>query len=126
MAAKKGVKKAAAKKAGPKRKTGGKRAAAVGKAEADAEKSPPVSQPAKAEKAKKKGTVSSMKVNASHVFSLRPRVSTSYRQADFRTARQLLQDEDYADIEEATRAVVEKALEMTREGPSKRSFKPRR
>ena len=35
-------------------------------------------------------------------------------------------DEAYASIEEAARAVAEKALAMTHEGPSKRGFKPRR
>lgn len=128
------VKKPAAKKSSPKSKTGGKRTAAAGKAaagrkpavEADAEKNAPVSQPAKTEKAKKKGKVSSMKVNLGHILSLRPRVSPSFRQADFLTARHLLQDEGYASIEEAARAVAEKALSMTHEGPSKRGLKPRR
>jgi DNA replication initiation complex subunit (GINS family) len=136
MAVKKGVKKAAARKASPKPKTGGKRTAKAGKsaakskpaAKAGAEKSAPTSQPAKTEKAKKKakGKVSSMKVNVGHILSLRPRVSPSFRQADFLTARHLLQDEAYANIEEAARAVAEKALEMTHEGPSKRGFKPGR
>lgn len=130
------VKKPAAKKSSPKSKTGGKRTAAAGKAaagrkpavEADAEKNAPVSQPAKTEKAKKKakGKVSATKVNLGHILSLRPRVSPSFRQADFLTARHLLQDEGYASIEEAARAVAEKALSMTHEGPSKRGLKPRR
>jgi hypothetical protein len=146
MAAKKSVKKAAtrkaatgkaaAKKAAPKKKTAAKgagaprktaprsKAAARPKAKGDA----PAARSAKKAPAKKKtkDQVSSMSVNLGHVFSLRPRVSTSFRQADFLTARQLLQDESYEDIEAATRAVVEKALEMTREGPSKRGFKPGR
>ena len=70
--------------------------------------------------------VSSMSVNLGHVFSLRPRVSKTFRQADFLTARQLLQDEDYANIEEAARAVAEKALDLTHKGPPKRGFKPGR
>ena len=102
-----------ARKASPKRK-------------ADAAESAPASRSAKTAKAKKRDTVSSMKVNLAHVLALRPRVSPSFRQADFLTARHLLQDEAYASIEEAARAVAEKALSMTHEGPSKRGPKPRR
>jgi hypothetical protein len=136
MAVKKGAKKTTAKKTGPKRKTGGKRKATAdetatgGKpAEQDgAGKDAPVSKSAKAEQAGKKpeGKGSSMSVNLGHVFSLRPRVSKTFRQADFLTARQLLQDEDYANIEEAARAVAEKALRLTHDGPPKRGFKPGR
>ena len=67
-----------------------------------------------------------MSVNLGHVFSLRPRVSKTFRQADFLTARQLLQDEEYASIEEAARAVADKALDLTHKGPPKRGFKPGR
>jgi hypothetical protein len=136
MAVKKSAKKTAAKKPSPKRKTGGKRTAGARKtatgskpsAEAAGKKGTPKSKPAKTKKAAKKAKkkVSSMSVNLGHVFSLRPRVSTSFRQADFLTARHLLQDEAYADIEEAARAVAEKALEMTHEGPPKRGFRPGR
>ena len=111
MAVKKSAKKTTAKKAAPKKKTGGKRTA--------------VSKSAEAEK-KPKAKVSSMSVNLGHLFSLRPRVSKTFRQADFLTARQLLQDEDYANIEEAARAVAEKALDLTHKGPPKRGFKPGR
>jgi hypothetical protein len=122
---------AGAKKASPKRKTGAKpatptkKAATTSKAAAEAavEKGSPAPKPAKKTT---KGKFSSMSVNIGHVFSLRPRVNTSFRQADFLTARLLLQDEAYQSIEEAARAVVEKALDMTHEGPSKRGFKPGR
>ena len=136
MAVKKSAKKTATKKPSPKRKAGGKRTAAASKAatgskpkaEAAGGRGTPESKPAKTEKAEKKakGKVSSMGVNLGHVFSLRPRVSTSFRQADFLTARHLLQDEAYANIEEAARAVAEKALEMTHDGPPKRGFRPGR
>lgn len=112
-AGKAAAEKPAAKKASPKKKT-------------DAAKSAPASRSAKTAKAKKQATVSSIKVNLAHVLALRPRVSPSFRQADFLTARQLLQDEAYASIEEAARAVAEKALSMTHEGPSKRGPKARR
>jgi hypothetical protein len=127
------ARKAAGKKAAPKKKTAAKGAGAAGKTPARSKaaakpKPEEDAQVAEATPAKKKAKdqVSSMSVNLGHVYSLRPRVSTSFRQADFLTARHLLQDESYENIEAATRAVVEKALEMTREGPSKRGFKPGR
>ena len=71
---------------------------------------------AKKTESKPKDGVSSMSVNIGHVFQLRPRVNTSYRPADFMTARQLLQNEAYANVQEAARAVVEKALELNHKG----------
>ncbi len=147
MAAKKRAKKAprkkqaAARKPTPKKKSGakkagGRRAAPAKKAPAKrkpaakstATRSAPAEKPARSAKShkKSKGKVSSMQVNLGHVFSLRPRVSTTFRQPDFLTARHFLQDESYASIEEAARAVAEKALEMTHEGPSKLGFRPGR
>jgi len=69
--------------------------------------------------------VSSAQVSMGHVFSLRPRVATSFRPDDFRRARQLLAEESYPDVLKAARAVVEKALELTHEGPQ-RSNKSKR
>ena len=130
------AKKTTAKKTPAKKKTGGKRKAAAEETAAAskpgegtaAKKRTPVSKSAEPKKAKKepKSTVSSMSVNLGHVFSLRPRVSKTFRQADFLTARQLLQDEDYANVEEAARAVAEKALDLTHKGPPKRGFRPGR
>ena len=94
-------KKSAARKAVPRKKSAGRRAPTP----------------------TKKATISSMSVHLGHVFSLRPPVKTSFRQEDFRTARQLLRDETYASIQEAARAVAEKALAMTHEKPPKRGFK---
>jgi len=77
---------------------------------------------AKKRASKPKGGVSAMSVHLGHVFQLRPRVNTSYRPTDFTTARQLLRDETYASVQEAARAVVEKALELTHKGsPLQRS-----
>jgi hypothetical protein len=129
--------KKSAKKASPKKQTDGKprkAKAEEGTAEGEpakgaaARKRPPASKSPKAEPAKKKtkGGVSSTSVNLGHIFSLRPRVSKTFRQADFLTARHLLQDQDYADIEAAARAVAEKALELTHKGPPKRGFRPGR
>ncbi len=60
-----------------------------------------------------KGKFLAAGVNLGHVFTLRPRLETSFRQADFRTAKLHLQDEGYETLEEAVRAVAEKALELT-------------
>ena len=65
-------------------------------------------------------------VNLGHVFALRPRVSTTFKQSDFLTARHLLQDEAWSTIQDAARAVAEKALSLTNEARSKRGFKPGR
>ena len=70
----------------------------------------------KAPAAAQKSGFSSNDVNMGQVFALRPRVSTSFRQDDFRTARHLLTDESFKDAAEAARAVAEKALEMTHDG----------
>lgn len=52
-----------------------------------------------------------------HVFGLRPRVHTGFKPEDFRRARQMLAEEFYADVDAAARAVAEKAVELSREGP---------
>ena len=66
------------------------------------------------------GKASSLEVNMGHVFALRPRVNTSFKPGDFSTAKHLLVDETYANHQEAARAVVEKAQELTH-GPPKGS-----
>ncbi|MDJ0868318.1 MAG: hypothetical protein QNK03_19585 [Myxococcota bacterium] len=116
MAAKKtGARKASSSKAPARKKAATKKASPAKKA------------PAKKKAPAAKASVSSLAINLGHVFSLRPRVAKSFRDGDFRKARVLLQDEVYATVEEAARAVVEKALELTHEGGSKRgSFKQRR
>jgi hypothetical protein len=125
------AKKSASKKqASSKKKTGARRVATSKKAAAESKSAAKAeaSKPAPVPKAKKepKGKVSSMSVNLGHVFALRPRVNTSFRQPDFLAARHLLQDEAYTSIQEAARAVADKALEMTHEGPSRRGFGPAR
>ena len=82
---------------------------------ASAKKAPKKAAPKKSKPAKDKP--SSLAVNMGHVFSLRPRVEKSFRPGDFSTAKHLLQDESYADLREAARAVAEKALELTHDGP---------
>ena len=76
--------------------------------------------------ASRKAGVSALDVNMSHVFSLRPRVATSFKAGDLSTAKHRLKEETYKDIQQAARAVAEKALALTHEasrrGGSKRRF----
>jgi hypothetical protein len=95
-------KKAPAKKASGKKQPARKISAKPAQAGATAQKPAP---------AKKKGPISAMDVNLGHVFKLR--LNSTFRQVDFLTARQQLSEETYASIEEATRAIVDKALELT-------------
>ena len=62
-------------------------------------------------------------VNMGHIFALRPRATTSFPQRDLNDAKQALADESYSTIEEAARAVAERALEITHDGarPRRRS-----
>jgi hypothetical protein len=71
------------------------------------------SKPAKT----KKGSVVAKDVNLGHVFALRPRVRRTFRQPDFLRARNLLEDESYESTADAARAVAEKALKLTHDGP---------
>ena len=95
-------KKAPAKKASGRKKPARKISAKPAQAGVGAQKPAP---------AKKKGPISAMDVNLGHVFKLR--LNSTFRQVDFLTARQQLSEETYASIEEATRAIVDKALELT-------------
>ena len=111
--------KAATKKAGAAKKPAAKAAAA--KKPADDPK--PAASPKPARKSAKSG-VSSTAVNMGHIFALRPRVKASFRADDLLTARRLLDDESYASIEEAARAVANRALELSNEPKGKHG--PRR
>ena len=68
----------------------------------------------------------SLDVNMGHIFALRPRVPTSFRPGDLQNARHQLQDEAYAKIEHAARAVAEKALELTHDAGSRLGSKRHR
>ena len=103
MAAKKSSKKKSAAKKKTAAKAGAKKVA------------PKKAAPKKA--AAKKSAASSSVVMMGHVFSLRPRVTTAFKPDDFRRARQLLEDESFQNLQEAARAVAEKALELTQGGP---------
>ena len=72
------------------------------------------------------GSVSSLAVNLGHVFALRPRVETSFKPGNLETAKHFFRGDSYSTIEEAARAVAEKALELTREGSGGKSSKRKR
>jgi hypothetical protein len=117
------LKKAAAKKA-PAKKAPAKKASAK---QAAVKKAAAKKAPAKQEAAEKPAAqesegqqpaaqgVSVTAVNLGTLFALRPRVNQSFRQEDFLQARRLLADESYDTIEEAARAVAERALELSNE-----------
>jgi len=107
-------KKAPAKKSTSKKKAGAKKPAPK---KAVAKKAVAKKAAAKTKTPAAKPGASSMQVSMGHMFALRPRVVTSFRPDDFRRARQLLADESYANIQEAARAVAERALELTHGGP---------
>jgi hypothetical protein len=90
------------------KKSAAKKKAATNKpaSEAPAEK--------KAAKPAAKSGFSSLAVNMGHVFALRPRVGTAFRQLDFHAARQRLEGESFKNAADAARAVVEKTAELSR------------
>ena len=67
----------------------------------------------------KEGKIRVDAVNLGHIFALRPKVSTAFPQARFLSAKRDLADERYASIEEAARAVAEKALAASNRKPGK-------
>ncbi len=111
------AKKAATKKAATK-KTAVKKVAAK-KVAAPAAPAVETAQPAKKKAAPPKGAVSALSVNLGHVFSLTPRVETSFQPVDLLTAKHQLQEEGFATIQDAARAVAEKALELAHGGSAK-------
>jgi hypothetical protein len=107
------------KKAGSKKKVAAKRASGSAKDEG--------SKATKAEgTGSARGKVSSIGVNLGHIFALRPRVNTAFPPGDLNTAKHFLRDKSYANIEEAARAVAEKALELSHKGPPRRVSQRRR
>lgn len=69
-----------------------------------------------------KGAVSTELVNLGHVHALRPKVNTSFPQTQFLKAKRDLAEESYSSIQQAARAVAEKALASTNRKPSKHSI----
>ncbi|MAG29737.1 MAG: hypothetical protein CL908_02445 [Deltaproteobacteria bacterium] len=108
------------KKAAPKKgaasteKKASAKAAAPAKKKAEARKDPAAKPDAAPTPARPEGSVSSMGVTLGHVFALRPRVNTSFRQNDLSQAKRALASEVYPDLAEAARAVAAEALALTR------------
>ena len=70
------------------------------------------------------GGVSTREVNRGHVFALQPRVNPSFSPQAFDDARRELSDVLYGTIDEAARAVAERALELSNERPDREPFQP--
>lgn len=85
------------------------------KASAEAKKKTDAAKPVSPKNAARPSGVSSMDVTLGHVFALRPRVDRSFRQSNLQAAKRTLQDEAFADLTEAARAVADEALKMTRD-----------
>ena len=66
-----------------------------------------------------------MDVTLGHIFAIRPRVNTGFRQHDLFEAKRALIDEIYSDLAEAAREVAAEALSITR-GAAARPQKHRR
>ena len=107
--------------AAPKKDTATQQASAPQKTPTRSEAAPA----APAASATSGGPVSASAVTLGHVFSLRPRVNTGFRPPDFQQAKRDLAETGFATIEAATRAVADKALELTR-GGSARPRSPKR
>jgi hypothetical protein len=125
----------AKKKAAPARKkgVGAKRKAAPAKAKPTPKPAAkPVVKPALAKPAPRPapapvapaGGVSTREVNRGHVFALQPRVNTGFSPQAFDDARRELSDVLYGTIDEAARAVAERALELSNERPDRDPFQP--
>jgi hypothetical protein len=63
---------------------------------------------------RRKGSASSMDVTLGHIFSIRPRINTGFRQHDLFEAKRALIDEVFSNLGDAARAVAEEALAITR------------
>src|SRR5262249_9582972 len=64
------------------------------------------------------GGVSAADVNLGHVVALRPRTHTGFKPEAFAEAKRALVDQRFPTIEDAARAVAEKAVELSNEsGP---------
>ena len=98
-----GTKSAAKKAAAPKKKAAPKKAAAKA----------PTKQTVEKKAARPKGSISSMDVTLGHIFAVRPRVNTGFRHHLLAEAKRALEDEVYATIRDAARAVAEEALSIT-------------
>jgi hypothetical protein len=77
-----------------------------------------VPAPAPAPVAPPAGGVSAADVNLGHVVALRPRTHTGFKPEAFAEAKRALAEQRFASIDDAARAVAEKATELSNEsGP---------
>jgi hypothetical protein len=60
-----------------------------------------------------------------HVMALRPRIHVGFKPSAFADAKRALADARYASLEEAARAVVEKAIEISNASPHQSPFSRR-
>jgi hypothetical protein len=143
-AAKKAAKKPAAAKAASKTaaKAAPKKKAVAGKAPPAAKKTPPTKPtaapaptpvaPAKPPIAAKPavvpakpvptGSISAQDVNLGHIAALKPRTHTGFKLEAFQAARRALEQERWATIEDAARAVAAKAVEISNESGGRNGF----
>ncbi|MGH9888349.1 MAG: hypothetical protein ACREBE_22635, partial [bacterium] len=68
------------------------------------------------------GSIAADEVNLGHVMALRPRIHVGFKPSAFGQAKLALVDARYATIEEAARAVAEKAIEISNESPGRDPF----
>ncbi|MCH2409656.1 hypothetical protein MK292_02345 [Myxococcota bacterium] len=74
----------------------------------------------------KPSTTKASAVHLGHIFSLRPKVETSFEAQHLQSAKVFLQDERFSDLDSAARAVAKKALELTRKSGSKKARQDRK
>ena len=98
-------KKAAPKSAAPKQMPSAKRVRAT-----------PPTAPKPAPAPSFEGGISAADVNLGHIAALRPRTHTGFRPEAFQEAKRALADARYPTIEDAARAVAEKAVELSNQG----------
>ena len=71
------------------------------------------------------GTIRAEEVNLGHLMALRPRIHVGFKPSAFGDAKRALADERYATIEDAARAVAEKAVEISNEYGGRDPFENR-
>jgi len=87
---------------------------------------PPTPPTAPATTPESEGAFSALDVNLGHVFRLRPRVNTSFRQNDFLEARRTLAEKRFPSLEEAARTIADEALSRTRGSAARPEHQRRR
>jgi hypothetical protein len=68
------------------------------------------------------GSIAADEVNLGHLMALRPRIHVGFRPSAFGEAKLALADARYATIQDAARAVAEKAIEISNESGGQDPF----